>query len=201
MKKALLLTKMFWSPIWTPTLLFLEFILQPSFSLFGVVMTVIAIDFVTGFAKAKFLKQARTSQGMRKTFVKLSQYLTPIFLLWGASLVAHYEPGYAVHEKMLRTSCGFVMMFVVYVEVTSIFENLYEIDKTSPIARYLYKYALIVLKWGLEHNQIKEAADRLLQQQESDASALKKVQADTAYDLKNEQANDAAKKLIAEKPQ
>jgi hypothetical protein len=156
--KSMLLYKMFWSPVWTPTLLLVEFIFQPSFSLLGVVMTLIGIDFVTGFAKAKFKKEERTSEGMRKTFIKLSQYLIPIFMLWGASLVCRYQPEYVLHEKMLRNFCGFVMMFVIYIETTSIFENLYEIDKTSPIARYLYKYALIILKVGLEHNALKQAA-------------------------------------------
>jgi len=183
---------MFWSPVWTPTLLFVEFILQPSFSLFGVVMACILIDFVTGFAKAKFNKQDRTSKAMRRTFIKLSQYMVPIFLLWGASLICHYQPEYKTYEKMLRTFCGFVMMFVIYIEVTSIFENLYEIDKTSPIARYLYKYALIILKVGLEHNAVKETADRLKHKQQNTASNLKIDQADTAADLKNQQADEAA---------
>ena len=139
--------------IWASALLFIEFFTKPTFSVFGVVLAAIALDFLTGVAKAKFKKLARTSEGYRKTVVKLMQYMIPILILWGAG---RYIPEYKLR---LQQASGWVMMFIIYIEVTSIFENLYEIDKKSMIGRYLYKYALVILKFGLENNAVKKAAD------------------------------------------
>lgn len=151
MTNTLLSAKVFWGA----TLLFLDFFMNPTFSLFGVLMAVIGIDFLTGVVKAKFKKLARTSEGYRKTVTKLLQYIVPVLILWGGG---RFIPEYA---ERLKQASGWVMMFIIYIEVTSIFENLYEIDKKSPISKYLYRPALVILKFGLEHNAIEQAAEKL----------------------------------------
>jgi phage-related holin len=148
--------------LWASTLLMFEFLVNPSFSVFGVMLAVIFIDLVTGVVKAKFKKVNRTSEGYRKTLVKLLQYLVPVLILWGAG---KFIPEYAVR---LKQASGWVMMFIIYIEVTSIFENLYEIDKTSPISKYLYKNMLVILKFGLEKNAVQAAADKINQQKETE---------------------------------
>lgn len=141
--------------LWAGILLWFDFLINPSFSLFTIMITAIALDFVTGVIKAKFKKQARTSEGYRKTVVKLMQYILPVVMLWSA---AHFIPA---KREWLEQISGWLVMFIIYIEVTSIFENLYEIDKTSMIGRYLYKYALVILKFGIEKNAVKAAADKL----------------------------------------
>lgn len=141
--------------LWGGILLGIDLMINPSFKLFSVVLILIALDFITGITKAKFKKNARTSEGYRKTIVKVLQYIVPILVLW---IAGRYIP----EQKATLQSCsGYVMMFILYIEATSIFENLYEIDKTSMIAKYLYRPALVLLKVGIEKNAVTEAAKKV----------------------------------------
>ena len=141
--------------LWGGILLGLDLMINPSFKLLSVVLILIGLDLVTGVTKAKMKKIQRTSEGYRKTIVKLLQYLVPILVLYVAG---KYIPE---HKKMLQSASGYVMMFICYIEATSIFENLYEIDKKSMIARFLYKPALTILKFGIERNPVAEAAEKI----------------------------------------
>ena len=146
------LPKLTWGSI---TLLFDIAFINPSFNLFFAVIGAILLDFVTGVTKAKFQKKERTSEGYRKTVVKVMQYMIPILVLWVAS---KRVPGY---ETSLKQMAGWLMLFILYIEITSIFENLYEIDQTSVIARFLYKPALKILKFGIENNPVSKAAEKI----------------------------------------
>lgn len=139
---------------WGGTLLFIDIIAAPSFNMLFVVLGAIGMDFVTGVTKAKFNKTARTSEGYRKTIVKVMQYLVPILVIWVAS---KRVPGY---EKTLKEIAGWLMLFITYIEATSIFENLYEIDKKSVIGKYVYRPALKILKFGIENNPVVKAAEK-----------------------------------------
>lgn len=141
--------------LWGGILLGIDLMISPSFNLLTVVLILIALDFITGITKAKMKKKDRTSEGYRKTITKLLQYLVPILVLWVAG---KYIPE---HKAMLQSASGYVMMFICYIEATSIFENLYEIDKTSVISRFLYKPMLKILKLGIEKNPVTEAADKI----------------------------------------
>lgn len=141
--------------LWGGILLGIDLIVKPTFNLFTIVLLAIALDFLTGIIKAKMNKKARTSEGYRKTVVKLMQYVVPILVLYAAG---KYIPE---HKQLLTKCSGYLMMFVTYIEVTSIFENLYEIDKTSVVAKFLYRPALMILKFGIEHNPVTKAADEL----------------------------------------
>lgn len=100
---------------WGVTLLFIDVLIHPSFNMFFVVLGAILLDFITGIAKAKFQKIARTSEGYRRTVVKLMQYIVPILVIWIAS---KRVPGY---EATLKEIGGWLMLFITYIEVTSIF--------------------------------------------------------------------------------
>ena len=142
---------------WGGTLLFIDAagIIAPSFNMLFVVLGAIVLDFATGIVKAKAKGNARTSEGYRKTVVKLMQYLTPILVIWVAS---KRVPGY---EDTLKQVAGWIMLFITYIEITSIFENLYEIDNKTVISKYVYKPALKLLKFGIENNPVSKAADEL----------------------------------------
>ena len=140
--------------IWGGIIAGIDLMVKPTLSLLQVVGVCIVFDLVTGITKAVLNKKQRTSEGYRKTVIKILQYSGPILVLYGAGLKI---PEY---KDQLHIFCGWVMMFIIYIEVTSIFENLYEIDKRSPISRYGYKNILKILKFGLTHNELAEAAKR-----------------------------------------
>ncbi len=145
---------------WGGTLLFIDVaFLTPSFSLLWVVVGAIVVDFITGITKAKLKGEERTSQGYRKTIVKLSQYVIPILVMFAISWVAKDKA--PQHLLTIKQINGFLMYFILYIEITSIFENLYEIDNKTVIAKYLYRPALKLLKFGIENNPVTAAADKL----------------------------------------
>lgn len=141
--------------IWAGVLLGLEFFVKPSLDLLSVVGVMVILDFATGVTKAKFRKEERTSEGFRKTITKVMQYAIPVVALWFA--------GKRIPEatKTLEMFSGFLMMFIIYVEATSIVENLYAIDNRSMLSKYLYKPLLAILKFGIEKNPVTGAADKL----------------------------------------
>lgn len=141
--------------IWAGILLGIQVIVKPTFNFFFVVIIAIAIDFLTGIVKAKLKKQARTSTGYRKTVTKLLQYIVPIIALEiGAKNIPE-------KSKLLHDCSGYLMYFILYIEFTSIIENLYEIDSKSLIARFLYKPLLTILKLGIEKNAVVQAAEKI----------------------------------------
>ena len=133
---------------WGVTLLFFDLLITPSLDMVYIVAAAIVIDFITGIAKAKMKNQERTSEGYRRTMIKLLQYVVPIIVLWGGSKLIHD------YKEQLEKFAGWLMLFVTYIEATSIFENLYEIDKKSTISKYLYKNVLKILKFGIENNPV-----------------------------------------------
>lgn len=143
------------SIVWGFIFLGITFVVPPNHHLMYAVFSVIGIDFLTGVAKAKMNKVARTSEGYRKTVIKFLQYFVAIFVCYGAGKLIPDE------KEILAQSAGFVMLFVIYIEVTSIFENLYEIDKKSQFSKYLIRPVLAILKFGIENNPVTKAADKI----------------------------------------
>lgn len=145
------MAKIFWGGV----LLFIDILTIPTFKLFYVLVLAIAIDFITGIIKAKMQAKARTSEGYRKTVVKLMQYIVPVLVIWiGSKNIPEYG-------QTLKEIGGWLMMFIIYIEFTSILENLYEVDQKSIIAKYVYKPGLKILKFGIENNQVAKAAEEL----------------------------------------
>lgn len=147
--------------LWGGILLGIDLMINPTPSLFLVMIALILLDFATGVGKAVVKKEARTSQGFRKTVVKVAQYVVPVAVIWGLSVVFKRDPDTLQYVKPLRQAAGYLMLFISYIEVTSIFENLYEMDQKSVISKYIYKNALRLLKFGIENNPVKKAADEL----------------------------------------
>lgn len=147
--------------IWAGIILGIDLFVKPSFRLLLVVMIAVLIDFITGVIKAWFKKEARTSEGYRKTVVKFMQYVVPVIVLYfGSKRIPE-------HKELLSSAYGYLLMFIIYIEATSIFENLYEIDKKTVISKYLYRPMLKVLKFGIENNPAVKAADKLKEDEKS----------------------------------
>ncbi len=113
----------------------------------------IAIDFITGVIKACFKGEARTSSGYRKTIIKFLQYGGTLAV--GAILnnIAGQNnmPGAAA---VLNAFTDGLVVFIIYIEVTSIMENIYECDKESMLCKYFIKHALNILTFQIKNNPI-----------------------------------------------
>lgn len=140
------------------TLVFIKFTLLPSHNLMFWMGITIALDFLTGFSKAVVLQQARTSNGMRKTVTKFIQY--------GGALVVGVILAHAAQEnaaESIRSTVTYfndgLVVFIIYIEVTSIFENMVAIDNKSPMSRYFFTPVLKLLTAQFKNLPIVQAVD------------------------------------------
>ena len=146
------------------SLLFIKIAFFPSMTLLLWMSLAIVVDFVTGLAKALILKQARTSSGYRKTVTKFLQYGGALFV--GLAL-AHTGQGTENEQmKMLLSYLNDgLVIFIIYIEVTSIFENLYACDKSTMISKYFIQPALKILTWQIKNNPIMKGAENKADEQ------------------------------------
>jgi len=125
----------------------------PNTSLLLWMIIALCIDFITGILKSYSLQQARTSQGFRKTVTKISQY--------GLCIVGSMVFANVADQKSMDTAATMLYMFsdglvvfLTYIELTSIFENLYEMNPTSKLSQYFIKYVLNILTFQLKNNPV-----------------------------------------------
>lgn len=141
--------------IWGPVILGIQLTWLPNLSLLTWLTVAITIDFITGVLKSKVAKKEITSSLYRETIKKIIQYFGCISLCLLVQNISKSE-----HEYLGYFDDG-VISFIIYIEVVSIFENLYEVDSTSLLSKLLIKPALTVLKFGLEKNPI-AGADKVI---------------------------------------
>lgn len=153
---------------WASILLGIEYLLSPRMTTIAIVFVLVVIDFLTGITKAKIQGVARTSEGFRKTLIKVLQYTIVPLVFWlgglyvNSHIVATDDQATMIKiSNLLKKAGGWIMLFIIYIEVTSIFENLYEIDKKGAFSKML-KPVLILLKFGIDNNPFKRAADKLI---------------------------------------
>lgn len=126
-----------------------------------VAFILIGLDFLTAMAKLKVLKIEPTSEGQRRTMSKVTQYGGAIlvsYLLW--FLFKTNLPNAGIILNM-------ILLGVMFVEVTSIFENLYEVDHKSYFGRYFIYPVLKIMKFGMVKNPLMKQLERLQQQDEN----------------------------------
>jgi len=145
-------------------------LMTPKVTSITIVIALVVLDFITGVIKAKINKVARTSEGYRKTLIKIPGYIIVPVVLWlgGEYAKAHApmklgeDAGTMLQLSVILKSCsGWVMLFIMYIEIKSIFENLYEMDIKSPFNRYFIKPILAILSFGIENNPLNKAADKI----------------------------------------
>lgn len=129
------------------TLLSIKLKFIPNTNLLFWVMVIVAIDFVTGVAKAKMQKEATTSSGFRKTIIKLIQYFGV-----GALIVVL---GNAIEDKTgyLQYADDGVFVFMIYIESTSILENLVALAPNSKISKVVFENLLKLLTLTIQKKQ------------------------------------------------
>jgi hypothetical protein len=116
-------------------LLFIKLQAFPNANLLVYLAIAIALDFVTGVSKSIVKKQARTSTGFRKTIIKMLQYMGVMavgILLQNAARENNWGG-----EGILSYFNDGLIVFMLYIEATSVFENLYACDQKSVISRMI----------------------------------------------------------------
>lgn len=114
-------------------------IYHPSYNLLIWVFIAMMLDLLTGIIKAVMLRNARTSAGYRKTARKFTQYIGSILV--SVILMNTFRQE---HPVVQYVNDG-LLILLIYIETTSIFENLYAMDSTSMFARYFIAPVLRLL--------------------------------------------------------
>lgn len=109
------------------------------------------LDFVTGVVKSKILGKARTSDGFKKSITKFLQYGGAIVVSIILTNTAD-KNGFSEAAMFLGVFNKMLLMFIIYIEITSVFENLYACDKKSMIAKYFFKPVLNFLTFQIRNN-------------------------------------------------
>lgn len=141
-------------------LMFIKFQFFPSTSLLFWMAVAICLDFFTGVAKAASKGEARTSEGYRKTIVKAFQYLGALaagVILANAGIGTNNEH---VQSLLLFVNDG-LCVFIIFIEITSVFENLVELDKHSMMSKYFFTPALRLLTFQIKNNPVAKSAGEL----------------------------------------
>jgi phage-related holin len=133
---------------------------MPSLDLMAILFVAMVIDFATGCWKAKVQGKARTSSGFKRTITKFVQYAGAIV---GGGVLAYIgeQKGGAGTQVLFGWFNQGLIFFILYIEVTSIFENLYEIDTESMISKYFYQPAIKILTFQLKNNPVIKKAEAL----------------------------------------
>lgn len=138
--KKLLLTAMLWG--W----LEIAFLPNPMliFCLFGAMI----IDLITGLLKSWSTGKATTSTGFRRTVVKITMYFSLITATWIlANLLSKmWESGKIDYAPLVNLVIGILS----FIELYSVFENVYAMAPNSPISRYVAKPFLKFLRGLLD---------------------------------------------------
>lgn len=121
------------------TMAFISVKFLPDISLLCWVFIAMLLDFLTGITKAIVLNQARTSSGYRKTIIKFTQYAGAIAV--GIVLGNSLPPDNIIVEYVNSA----LLILLIYIEATSILENLYAMDNSSVFSKYFISPLLRVL--------------------------------------------------------
>jgi phage-related holin len=143
----------------TTWLLNIKFQFLPAADLFLVFIITIALDFVTGIAKAKTQGLLITSSGYRKTIIKLMQYGGAIAISMLLKYVSLRNAEFFESSKYVGWLTTGLLIFIIFIEVTSILENLTELDKKSPFSRFILQPLYKLLTFQIKNNPLAKAAE------------------------------------------
>jgi Bacteriophage holin family len=135
------------------TLLFFKITFFPSTNLMLWMLIAIVLDFVTGFAKAVATDKERTSKAFRQTIIKFLQYggALAVSMIIGNTASENKIDGL---EKVMTYANDGLVIFIIYIEMVSILENLLIINGDSLISKYLFKPLHKLLTLAIKKNPI-----------------------------------------------
>lgn len=148
-------------------LLNIKFNLFPSINLLVIMGIAISSDFATGIVKAIMLKQVRTSEGYRKTVVKFLQYGGGVLVGVLLKYVAKQNSDMANIVQYTDYLTNGLVIFIIFIETTSILENLCTIDDSTIIAKYVFKPLLKLLTFQIKNNPIEKLAQKQTENNET----------------------------------
>ncbi|MGX5820589.1 phage holin family protein [Chitinophaga lutea] len=122
---------------------------HPSYNLLVWVFIAMVLDLLTGLINAYLHHTARRSAGLRKTLRKFTQYAGSILV--SVILMNTFQQD---HPVVRYLNDGLLVM-LIYIETTSVFENLYAMDSTSMFARYFIGPVLRLLTLSIRKMQSK----------------------------------------------
>lgn len=138
-------------------LAFFKLSFLPDANLLTWVFIAMLFDLITGIIKAVVLRQARTSAGYRKTVIKFTQYVGAIAV---GVILANTLPKENVIVSFVNSA---LLILLIYIEATSIFENLYVIDSSSPFSRFFIAPILKLLTFAMNKMPLSQEAEKIIE--------------------------------------
>lgn len=120
-------------------MLFVKTMFLPNVDLLAWMSIAIVADFFTGLMKAIVLKTPRTSKGYRETLSKFLQYSGAIIgsVILSNGITKTSLINQENHSAIMHYMNDALLSYIIYIEVTSIFENLYACDQKTKFARFI----------------------------------------------------------------
>lgn len=131
----------------------------PSHDLLAIMGMFIILDFVTGIIKAVILGIARTSTGYRRTIIKFMQYGGALLIGMAIKYMSVTYKDFGDTGKYADWLTSGLLIFIIFIEITSVLENVYAVDKTTPFSKYVISPLLRLLTFQITNNPINKAAD------------------------------------------
>ncbi len=129
---------------------FFGVIILPSGILLAWMCVALIADLVTGVTRAIVDDKTRTSQGYRETLGKIIQYGGALIIgVILSSMAKHHAAG--LNPIIFEYFNDFLVSFIVFIEITSILENMYAISPDSKFSKYFVKPVLSLLTFNLQH--------------------------------------------------
>lgn len=146
---------LFLSATWW-SVLEIEFIPPPG--KMALLFAAIMADLFTGLLKSWKLGIKTNSQGLKRTAIKIGMYAAIMIAVWLlANIMDDISPITVSYGFMVTLTVG----FLTFIEIYSIFENIYEADKESFLSVYLIGPALKWMKGTAEeYNPFKRLGDK-----------------------------------------
>lgn len=133
--------------------------LFPDGLLLSIMGVVIILDFITGILKSTLLKVPITSRGFSRTIIKFLQYGGGILVGIIMSGIAK-QKDWAELQNITNWLVDGLVVFIVYIEVVSILENLYAVDKKSLMSKYIFIPLYKLLTFQLKNNPLVKASEQ-----------------------------------------
>lgn len=111
------------------------------------------IDLITGLIKSWKKGVATASAGFQRSVVKLSRYVSVVIGVWLLANVLGNMSGAKVDYTYFVNAC---IGFLSFIEIYSIFENVYEIDPAGPLSKWFVGPVLKFLRGKLKNNPIEK---------------------------------------------
>ena len=129
---------------------FFGVIILPSGILLAWMCVALIADLITGVTRAIVDDKTRTSQGYRETLGKIIQYGGALIIgVILSSMAKHHAAG--LNPIIFEYFNDFLVSFIVFIEITSILENMYAISPDSKFSKYFVKPVLSLLTFNLQH--------------------------------------------------